>query len=210
MTFARLGVLGMTVFACACTPNGAPAGTPSPAERMRDATAALEHDDFAEATRQLGAVASLCTARNREAEALLLLAAVELDTANPHGSPRAAARFAERYLLVGDASDGSSIAARTLYRVAVHLVTLSGDSEAEASPGDNVALVDPDSCSPPPSGGVDRITDTMGSAAAPWLLDLEAERQTLRRRIRELEAELDRIDELLTSGATSKGSTLEP
>jgi hypothetical protein len=168
---------------------------------MREARRALEHDDFAGATQQLGAVASDCAEGSGAGPALLLLAAAELDTGNPGGSPVAAAGLAARYLLVADATDEDRILARTLYRVATHLETLvlpgrdAGDGSPESDPISG-------SCAHAAPAEETMLMEALGPAAAPWLLHLESERGALHRRVEELQAEIDRIDGLLTSSVT--------
>ena len=205
MIGARVAVLGLVLWIAACATGGTATPTTDPGEQMRVAVRALERDDFPGATQPLAAVASDCTEASRGPRALLLLAAATLDTGNPEGSPVAAARLAARYLLLAEASPDEWILARTLYRVATHLVTLA-PRRHEGDDGSSESVQFFDSCEPTSPTDDALLMHALGSAAAPWLLDLESDRTALRRHVEELQAEIDRIDELLTSSGTPDAS----
>lgn len=191
--------LSLVTGACAAGPSRRLA---DPSDRMRAAYAALERDDFANATQQLWAVTYRCEQDEETRRALLVLAAAKLDTGNPTGSPHDAARLTEVYLGLPDTDPPQRVLARTLHRMAVLLEASSpsgpgGDytDPALAGLGACVLLAQPESVEPP-----DMATDT---ASAPWARAMTAHSAALRRRVHELEAEIERITQLLTDGTAS-------
>lgn len=97
-------------------------GDPSAASpRLQRATAALEAGEFGAAERDLRWLAARCEAGDSGRKALLLLAASQLDTGNPYGTPYAAAELAARYLRLPDARPEDLPVARSLYRLALDL-----------------------------------------------------------------------------------------
>lgn len=121
----------------------------TPAERARRAMTALQREAFALARYDLLVLASDCRSGRHGRDALLLLAAAELDTGNPDGSPRLARHLAARYLLLPDASPERLPLARSLYRLAFDLGGASGPAEgllladrAVASELDDASVLD--------------------------------------------------------------------
>lgn len=104
-------------------------------QRLDRATVALERGDFGSAERELRWLAARCETGAHGRNALLLLAAAQLDTGNPYASPRTAADLAARYLRLPDARAEDLAVARALYRLAVDL-----GAEAEDGPGPGSGL----------------------------------------------------------------------
>lgn len=100
---------------------GRGAGGGQAEERFRAASAAAERGDFGRASRQLRSLAARCESGDRGREAVLLLAAVEIDPRNPSPSPATAAHLAARYLQVPQAPGASLAVAETLYLMALDL-----------------------------------------------------------------------------------------
>jgi hypothetical protein len=156
---------------------------------------------------------------------MLLWAAAELDPGNSSGSPRLAAHLAGAYLLLPDAADDGRILARTLYRLAADLGGL-----AELPAGADVPTVPPlanrfdvcglgftdDTARPLPSltpaTTAARVSapDAELTAYADSVGVLRSRDAAQRARIGELEAELQRITQLLTRGATREGRNPAP
>lgn len=94
---------------------------PDPDRRFRAATVAADEGDFGSAGRHLRRLASRCESGERGREAVLLLAAVEVDPRNPDPSPAAAAHLAARYLQMPEAPAWTLTVAGTLYLTALDL-----------------------------------------------------------------------------------------
>lgn len=199
-TVVGLAVIGVSAsLGCA----GSTASSPAPlssAARLSEAVAAEEADDFARARPHLVTLASQCRDPEVARRAILLLAAAELDTANREGSALRAALLAERFLGLPGASPEELLLARTLYRLATHLQTLAPARRTESGSAPREAVA-PEECSASGEAGSASTVHGLGDAEAPWLLGLDASVRASRQRIAELEAEMRRIDELLTSGA---------
>jgi hypothetical protein len=86
---------------------------------MDRATAALSRDDFPVAEGELAWLASRCDTGDRGRTALLLLAAAELDPANPNGDVDDAAYLSASYLQLPSLPEDDAQLARTLYRLAL-------------------------------------------------------------------------------------------
>ncbi|NIQ55244.1 MAG: hypothetical protein GWM92_12760, partial [Gemmatimonadetes bacterium] len=100
----------------------------SPELRTRHAQVALDREAFDEAREHLVALGSDCASGAHGREALLLLAAAELDTGNPRGSSRLAAHAAASYLLLPDADPERVPLARALYRLGADLSPPAAES----------------------------------------------------------------------------------
>lgn len=111
----------------------------TPAERAQRAMAALQREAFALARYDLLVLASDCRSGRHGRDALLLLAAAELDTGNPDGSPRLARHLAARYLLLPGASPERIPLARSLYRLGADLGGEPGPAEGLPLAGRAVA-----------------------------------------------------------------------
>lgn len=186
-------VAALVTGACASGPS--PRAT-DPAQRMDAAYAALARDDFQAATQELYAVVSRCEQDAETRRALLVLASAELDASNPGGSPHVAARLTDLYLGFPDVDPEQRVVARTLHRLATRLETLVPPGE-EAAAGDT-ALSRLDICAFQGQTGKDGPGDPQ--AAAPWVQAVSDRSTSLRHRVHELEAELERITQLLTNG----------
>lgn len=200
--------------ACASTPVGSDGVDPR--VRSRSALVALSSESFAEARTALLALGADCTAGSFGRDALLLLAAAELDTGNPEGSPTLATHLAGAYLRLPGADPREIPVARALYRLAadLHEADLPDDFADELPP------VAPrfDQCD---TGPTNEGPATLPTTPRRWtthitaLRDLLAEqgdslavaRSTLDRQaeeIVELRAEIERITELLKSGTPGR------
>jgi len=206
--------------------TASPGGGVSPELRAQRAQVALEREAFDDAREHLVALASDCASGAHGREALLLLAASELDTGNPQGSPRLAAHAAASYLLLADAdADPDRIPlARALYRLGADL----SPPESQASLPSFAPRFD--SCNPAVAAA-SATTPVLPSTPARWgsrlsvlrahlsarsasladardqldarseeIARLRAESVALERQIATLQAEIDRIMELLKSG----------
>lgn len=127
-------LLAASTGACAAL-SPVPEGV-TPAERAQRAMTALQREAFALARYDLLVLASDCRSGRYGRDALLHLAAAELDTGNPDGSPRLARHLAARYLLLPDASPERIPLARSLYR-------LGADLGGAAGPAEGLSLADP-------------------------------------------------------------------
>ena len=173
---------------------------------------ALADESFPEARRALLALGADCHAGSYGRDALLLLAAAELDTGNAEGSPALAAHLAAAYMRLPDADPKDIPLARALYRLGADL--------READLGDDLAgelpTVAPrfDDCD---ARGTGERSASLPTTPRRWathihaLRDLLAEqgdsltvaRSELARQAQELvelRAEIERITELLKSG----------
>lgn len=190
--------------------------------------AALRAEAYDVARQELLALASDCRSGRHGRQALLLLAAAELDTGNAGASPRMAAYLSASYLLLPDAAPEDVPLARALYRLGVDLTPLWG-STSEAGPMPAVAsrfdVCDPRAfvawgtplpATPPPgvassttlrqelaarSDSLDLLRARIGVQSR-TIAELNAEVDELNRAVGELNAEIDRIMELLKSGRT--------
>lgn len=193
-----------------------------PEARAERAMEALEREAFATARFELLALAGDCSAGGHGRDALLLLAAAELDTANPDRSPRRATHLAGAYLLLPDAEPEELPVARALYRLGVEL-TVPAASPAELVPMPPVASRF-DTCDPARVAVSSRtLPDTPSSREgrlAALRAELVARTDSLARlrseltakndelaatsdELAEVQAEIERITELLKSGTPS-------
>lgn len=225
--WAHLGLVFLlcaSASACALATARAPEGRP--ADRATNARAALDRDAFGVARHELYWLAARCEARGHGRRALLLLAMIELDPENPHGSPRAAAHAAASYLLLPDADPEALPFARSLYRLAVDMGGTPGDVVAEAGSGPPLIAARFDTCEPgvaPGDATALPATPVVTSAERALALEaallarsdsleavLDGHVRTIRAleerassqgsRVAELEAELERITALLRDG----------
>lgn len=199
-----------TLAACATSPHAGRSAAPE--VRADRALRALHAEAFESAREELFGLAADCSAGVHGRRALLLLAASELDTANPYRSPRRAAHLAAAYLLLPDASPEAIPLARTLYRLGTDLAA-PGSPGGEEEPMPAVAHRF-DSCAVTAAGSDPGPLPTTPSAASIHLTALRAElaasidsvarlRADLAARSSEiaaLRAEIERITELLKSG----------
>ncbi|HUF75008.1 MAG TPA: hypothetical protein VMM35_01960 [Longimicrobiales bacterium] len=110
-----LVLIALATVGCALGPGAVP---PEAVVRTERAVSALEHEDFEGALTDLVWLASRCEAGEHRLNALLLMAAAELDPMNPAASPHVAAGAAATYLLSADAAPERLPLARSLYRLA--------------------------------------------------------------------------------------------
>ncbi|MGE0159222.1 MAG: hypothetical protein AB7T31_07385 [Gemmatimonadales bacterium] len=219
-----LSVAGLTGLMGACARSVARPDVQDPAAEARIAVAALLDEDFESARPRLLALASECRSGEHGRHAVLLLAAGELDPGNAAGSPRAALQLARSYLLLPTAPLEEIVLARALYRLAAEL------EQVEPAPAPDSLLPGPyvaprfDDCASDPDLMYRPLPPTSEAALAERVRALEAtiaaQSDSLRRiraasasaarRVSELESELARITELLTSGAERRRPTSHP
>lgn len=189
---------------------GPTTGAVSPEERQARAAAALQEGDFDLARRDLLALASDCSAGSHGRQALLTLAAAELDTGNPDRSPVLAAYLAERYLLLPDRVPEDVPLARSLYRLGTDLAgpvapvtpelpDVAGRFDTCDGADIAVSLYQLPPVPTPVSMRL-AILHRELAARADSLALVEAELAATRSKIADLEAEIERITELLKSG----------
>ncbi len=213
---ARLVALASLAMVCGCAAGRSP-GARSPQVQARQAQAALAREDFEGARNGLVQLASQCRSGGYGRDAMLLWAAAELDPGNSSGSARLAAHLAGAYLLLPDASEDGRLLARTLYRLAADLgglAELPAGADIPTAPplanrfdvcglgvSDEVALPLP---SLPLATTAARVSalDADLTAYADSVGVLRSRDTAQRARIGELEAELQRITQLLTRSAT--------
>ena len=168
------------------------------------AVAALAEGAYDHARADLLWLASRCDAGEHRMRALLLLAAVDLDPMNPVGSARAAAVASGAYIRSAEASPDRLPVARALFRLAADRGALDPRSEGDAS----VALMElavacpgtpfpRDLPSVPPTSAPQRMS-TLAAAISSQSDSLTAATA----RVRELEAELQRIRSILRDDLT--------
>lgn len=185
------------------------AGT-GPAQRTHAAVAALEEEEYDVAERELRLLVSDCASGDHGREALLLLAAAQLDTGNPNGSPHTAAYLAASYLLLPDAAPTRLPLARSLYRLGTDLEL----ADSAGSPDPPPVARRFDTCEEVTPSPVVRALPTTPAPRTAKIVTLhaelaqhvdslqalEAEVDTRATRIAELNAEIERIRALLKSG----------
>lgn len=214
--------LVLVVALAGCASIGRQPDGVGPKARADRAMEALEREAFATARFELLALAGDCAAGRYGRDALLLLAAAELDTANPDRSPRRATHLAGAYLLLPDAEPEELPVARALYRLGAELTVPA------ASPGDLVPMPSVasrfDTCDPARVTASSRTLPDTPSSRDGRLAALRAElvaRTDSVTRLRselaatsddlaatsdelaDLQAEIERITELLKSGTPS-------
>jgi hypothetical protein len=186
---------------CATTGPGGTSAAPS--DRLLRAAEAMNREDFATARAELAELVTRCELGDQRHEALLLLAAAELDPANIDGSPREAAGLAANYLLTADAQARWMPLARTLYRVAADVGRLTPYDLMPGVLGEGHALVP---CAPTGSDSAGVLPD-LATPTSEHIRSLESalsarsdSMQVLSTRVESLEAELERVAALLRSG----------
>jgi hypothetical protein len=185
----------------------APDRRPDPEEIIRDASLALDEGRYAEARRLLLPMLPSCLTSSAERRAALLLASAELDPANPHGTPSEAARLAAGVLMDAGAGNPEAPVARTLYLVALDRGAPGGTRISPCAPASGVSpVVLPTSPAPTTQERLTALRSALAarndtlSARADSLVELRARAAAAERRARELEAELERIRQLLRGG----------
>jgi hypothetical protein len=189
------------------------------------AVMALLREDFASARPTLLELAGRCQSGEHGRRAVLLLAAAELDTGNENGSPHTALQLSRSFLLLPNAPREEVVLARSLYRLAADLGGLDG-----AAPSADSVTVGPyvaprfDGCDstpelayrPLPATTVETLADreraleTTLAARSDSLATLRSALSESQRRATELESELARITQLLTTGAERQSASVRP
>jgi hypothetical protein len=216
----------------ACSPRTQRVDVRDPSVQSRMAVMALLREDFASARPALLELAGRCQAGEHGRRAVLLLAAAELDTGNEAGSPHTALQLSRSYLLLPNAPREEVVLARSLYRLAADLGGLEETVPTADSlePGPYVAPRF-DGCDstpeltfrPLPETSSETLVDreralvdreraleTSLAARSDSLATLRDSLSTSQQRVTELESELARITQLLTSGAERHSANLRP
>jgi hypothetical protein len=203
------------------------------------AVMALLREDFAAARPTLLELAGRCRTGEHGRRAVLLLAAAELDTGNEAGSPQTALQLARSYLLLPNAPREEVVLARSLYRLAADLGGLEETAQASDSLrlGPYVAprfegceSIPELTYRPLPATTAQTLADrerALETSLAARSDSLAARSHSLaarsdslavlrnalsasRQRVTELESELDRITQLLTTGAERHTARVRP
>jgi hypothetical protein len=193
-------VVGM-IGGCATTAPGSMSAAPS--DRLLRAAEAMNRDDFATARAELVELVTRCELGEQRHEALLLLAAVELDPANIDGSPREAAGLAASYLVTADAQAHWVPLARTLYRVAADVGRLTAYDLMPGVLGEGHALAPCELTGTDAAGLLPAIVTPTSEHIRSLESALSARSdslQVLSTRVDSLQAELERVAALLRSG----------
>lgn len=182
---------------------------PDPEATLRRAVAAIDEGDFTKARRRLLVLAHDCAPPSAKIKdrAALLLASVELDVRNPSGRPDAAASVAARMLARSTPGDPDAALARVLYTLALDRGAKPIDPDSElirpgyGCPAPNHHLWPDAGPLPEPiaSTTAERMAaleDTLAIRADSLRL-LHEELGTARGRTEALEAEIERIRQLL-------------
>ena len=225
---SRTALLSALVAAAGCATPARRVDVNDPAMRERLAVMSLLEEDFGTARPRLLDLVARCESGEHGRRALLLLAAAELDPQNEAGSPEMAARLARAYLLLPDAPREEIVLARALYRLAADLGGLEETAAVSVSAARGPTVAPRfDACGRPadlrfrplPATSEQTLARRMHlleaqlAAQADSLARLKAQSDSLaiaraavdrsRQRVAELEQEIERITQLLTSGAES-------
>ncbi len=210
----------LTSAAGCLTPISSRVGVQDPAIQSSMAVMALEREDFASARPPRLELVGRCQSGEYGRRAVLLLAAAELDTGNEAGSPQAALQLARSYLLLPDAPPEEVVVARALYRMAADLGgSVEAPATSDSAPRGFHVAPRFDECDsvpdlmfrPLPSTSAEtmaereRALEATVAARADSLTALKSALAASDHRVTELQSELDRITQLLTSGAERHG-----
>jgi len=223
-------LFAVLILAGGCVPSSRRVDVRDPSVQSRMAVMALLREDYASARPTLLELAGRCRAGEHGRRAVLLLAAAELDTGNESGSPQTALQLARGYLLLPNAPREEVVLARALYRLAADL----GGLDETAPAADSLSTDSPpkgpyvaprfDGCEstpeltyrplPPTTAETladrERALETSLAARSDSLATLRNALSTSRQRVTDLEAELARITQLLTSGAERHSANVRP
>lgn len=205
------GLLCLLAWGCA----GAGGPRPGPDEVGDDlsrAIRALAAGDYGDAAARLRRVAGRCESGADGRRAAFLLATSALDPRNPDASPDHGAALAAHFLGLPGGEPRERVAAETLYLLALDQGAQPvGSAEDSAGAGaDRGVAARFDRCGDEadPVGAVDRPLPALPDTAR--LYRLRAERDSLRVRVRELEAEVERIRALLREGPPPESAGVHP
>lgn len=141
--------LALALFASGCAGRtGTLPGSESARERLDRGLAALHRDDYRGGLRDLAWVYERCYPRTAGQEALLVMAAVELDPRNPYRRLDVGSELAARFLERPGPWSWARPVAEALYLVGSELRGSADDSSEQPAPG----MVRPASAAVPPAG----------------------------------------------------------
>ncbi len=181
MKTALLLVLSLGAgLACARARPGGPRA-PGPEQRLAQSLASLDSGQYAQATRELQALAQMYPNRPLGREALLATAAAELDPRNPERQLDQGAALMGQYLQSAAASDWTRPVAQTLYLLSLELgATTERAQQAEADAARARAQAS--------RASARALPDLPGPSIATRMSDLEHDRDRLTARVHDLEA----------------------
>lgn len=199
-----VALVAVAFAATACAGVSRTGQTSASAARARAAEDALQQDDFVAARDDLAWLASRCEAGTHRRRALLLLAATDLDPANPMFSPRESARASAAFIVTPEVDGHELPVARALYRLATEL---GGLAYIEASEEDATAMA-ASACVAGRSEGELRplpALPTVGPATRVQVIEAKSAAQSdslalMRTQTDSLRSELRRISDLLREG----------
>lgn len=201
--------------ACATSSGGGWSdGEASAPEILADGVRAMVARDYSQASERLWPLALWCEAGDHGRRAVLLLATAALDPRNPQSDADEAARLAARYLEIPGIGSEDRILAETLYLMALDRGgSAGGPASVEREPA--LRFGDCGAGAPRRAEAEPRETEevlpTLPDAPAPDVLRrARAQRDSLRERVTELEAELERIREVLRQGISPDTLGLPP
>lgn len=182
---------------------------PDPEVALRHAVMALDAGDYRTARRRLDALARDCAPPSQRVRdrAALLLASIELDLGNPVGRPAEAATMAAQVLTRSTPGDADAALARLLYMLALDRGAEPVDPLSDVIQPGYGCHADPDHVWPGPTplpapvlptsvGRLAALEDTL-AIRTDSLRTLHEHLSTSRARTEALEAEIERIRQLL-------------
>lgn len=194
----------LTAWGCAVGPGGggSRSGGQGPSDLLSGGIRAMEEGDHRAASEWLHRLTARCESGDYGRRAMLLLATLALDPRNPDGSPDHAAWLTARALSLPEREPGEHLMAETLFLLALERgARVPEDGASGPEDGDRPPVAarfrDCRAGAPAPTVQPAALPTLPGAPTALLYSRLRSERDALRSRVAELEAELARIRELL-------------
>lgn len=202
----------LSLWACVSGGEGAwRVATADPADSLSSGIAAVEAGDFAQATTRLQWLAARCETGDYGRRAVLLLAALGIDPRNPDASSDEAARLAARYLGLPRIGPDDRVLAETLYLLALDrgagIPAPPEEAEIRGTEAVRGVAVRFHGCGRQLPADEVALPELPGPTTTNRVSRLRAERDSLQDRLTSLEAELERIRELLGDVAPAEPDT---
>lgn len=179
-------------------------GSGSERTALGDGIRALETGEYETAADRLGWLASRCESGVIGRRALLLLATASLDPRNPDASPDRGASLTAHALALPGTEPEDRVVAEALYLLALELggrVRAPGDGGSSGGGGEEAGLAprfqDCRSLDADDSAAQPQLPTLPGSPMARLYAQIRTERDSLQARVTALEAEIERIREIL-------------